>query len=189
MNRHRPLLLTLALLVPLGGGCMPTMTIEEFKASQPPRPVQLDRLDMLLGHWETKGEVRMIGLDEPLHTSGRNTAAWSMDNRVMVDHSDLDMGPMGRMTGMSVWGWDPAIRKYRMWWFDSMGETSQMIVTYDAKRETFFMRGTGQKYGCHTRGKGTIRRIDDDTLEWTWREYDITGLFKMADMKGISRRQ
>ena len=170
-------------------GCMPKMTLESIKQMQPPRPVELDRLEMLLGEWETTGEVRMAVLDEPMRTTGSNIATWALDRRMVVEHASLDMGPLGKMTGMSIWSWDPTIKKYRMWWFDSFGETAEAVVTYDEATETWHMRGTGQKYGYKTSGRGTLRRVDDDTLEWTWKEYDALGLIKFADMKGVSRRK
>ena len=173
----------------LGAGCMPKMSFEDIKQMQPPRAVELDRLEMLLGDWITEGEVSMAVMDEVMRTTGTNHAVWSLDRRMVVDHADLDMGPLGKMTGMSIWSWDPSIKKYRMWWFDSFGETSEAIVTYNESTQTWHMKGKGQKYGYKTSGRGTLRRIDDDTLEWTWKEYDAFGIIQLADMKGISRRK
>lgn len=175
-------------IVPVAG-CMPKMTIESIKQMQPPRPVELDRLEMLLGDWETEGQVVMSVLDEPMRSTGTNSARWALDKRMLVEHAELDMGPLGKMTGMSIWSWDPTIKKYRMWWFDSFGETSEAVVTYDEASETWHMKAKGKKYGHSTSGRGTIRRIDDDTLEWTWKEYVALGLIKVADMKGTSRRK
>ena len=170
-------------------GCMPKMTVDQIKQMQPARPVELDRLDMLLGRWETEGQVKLSVLDEPLRTTGTNEAVWSLDRRMLIEHAELNMGALGKLTGMSIWTWDPSRKKYRMWWFDSFGETSEAMVTYNEATETWHMSGTGQKWGYNTRGRGTLRRIDADTLEWTWQEWDRLGLFKLADMKGLSRRQ
>jgi len=180
---------TLALLTILASGCLPKMTAEELGSFSPDRPEQLDKLDMLLGTWETAGEVRMAILDEVVHTTGTNEAKWSLDRRMLIDQAKLDMGPLGKLTGFTVWTWDDAIGKYRMWWFDSMGEFSEGIVTYDEKRQLWKIRTTGSKYGYSTSGTGTIRRMDDDTLEWTWREGDGWGFITFADMRGVSHRR
>jgi len=182
-------LVVLAMVTGGSAGCMPKMSIEQIKAMQPVRPPQLDRLDMLLGKWETSGEVRMTVLDGVLSTSGSNEATWAMDKRFLVDRADLNMGELGAMTGMSIWTWDPTVRKYRMWWFDSFGETSEATASYNETTRTWHMKARGQKYGHATTGKGTLRQIDENTLEWTWKEYAGLGLIKLADMKGISRRQ
>ena len=142
----------------LVAGCMPKMTVTQIKAIQPARPWQLDRLEMLLGRWTTTGEVTMSVLDSVLKTRGTNEASWSMDRRMLIDHAELEMGELGRLTGMSVWTWDPTRKKYRMWWFDSFGETSEANVTYNEATETWHMSGTGQEWGNNTRGKGTRPR-------------------------------
>jgi len=170
-------------------GCLPKMTPEELGSFERVRPVELERLDMLLGRWETTGEVNMAVLDGVVHTSGTNEAKWSLDRRMVVDQAELDMGPLGKLTGFTIWTWDEAIGKYRMWWFDSMGEFSQGIVTYDESKKQWRIKTSGSKYGYNTSGRGTIRQIDKDTLEWTWREGDGWGLMTFADMHGVSTRR
>jgi hypothetical protein len=178
--------LVLAAILP--AGCMPRMTIQEIADMRPPRPPELDRLDRLVGDWETVGEVRMTVLDEALHT-GRSSARWILDKRFLREDAELELGELGKVTGTSIWSFDPAAGKYHMWWFDSLGETSHAVITFDPRADAWFMRTRGRKYGYATSGRGTLRHLDDDTLEWTWQEFDATGLFRLADMKGVSRRR
>ncbi len=179
----------IALGVVAGAGCMPRMDIQAIKQMQPERPAELDRLDMLLGEWETSGEVRMAVLDEVLSVTGSNSATWELDKRMLVERAELDMGELGKMTGMSIWWWDARARRFRMWWFDSFGEISEAAVRYDEASQTWHMSAKGQKYGHATSGRGTLRRIDENTLAWTWNEYDALGLIKLATMKGTSHRK
>jgi len=189
MQIIRGLRLTTLLVTLTSFGCMPKMSVQDIKNMQPTRPTQLDRLEALLGDWETDGEITMAMLDQPLHTTGANSARWTLDRRFLVEQAEINMGELGKVTGMSIWSWDPAIRKYRMWWFDSLGETSEATVTYNEKTKTWHMKASGQKYGSTTAGRGTLKHIDADTLEWTWKEYDPLGLIQFADMKGTSRRK
>ena len=175
-------------LLLLGMGCIPKMSVEQISQYQPERPAELDRLDMFLGEWETTGTIDLAMLDGPSATSGRNRAEWTLDGYILEDKADLDMGPFGRMKGTTLWTYDPAIDRYRMWWFDTMGETSAVVATFDEARQTWRMKAAGQKYGRRTSGRGTIRRIDDNTLEWTWDEASASGLIRFAKMRGISRR-
>lgn len=168
-------------------GCLPKLSTSDLGQLRPQRPAELDRLEMLLGDWETTGEIRMTVADDVIHTRGHNHAEWSLDRRMFVEHAQLDMGAMGPMSGMSIWTYDEGAKKYRMWWFDSFGETSEAVVKFDEKTSTWHMKATGQKYGYSTSGSGTIRRIDADTLEWTWVERGFK-LLKLAEMKGTSRR-
>jgi|CXWL01.1.fsa_nt_gi hypothetical protein len=179
---------TTACLLLLSLGCIPKMTVEQIREFQPERPVELDRLNMFLGEWETTGTIELAMLDKPFATSGRNQAEWTLDGRVLEDHSDLSMGPFGRMKGKTLWAWDAALGKYRMWWFDTLGETSEVVATFNERTNTWRMKARGQKYGRHTSGRGTIRRIDENTLEWTWNEASASGLIRFAKMRGTSRR-
>lgn len=175
----------LAILLP---GCMPKMTVEQIAGFVPEKPAELDRLNMFLGEWETTGTIELSVLDEPIATSGRNRAAWTLDGYVLEDNADLNMGPFGRVKGTTHWTYDSAIGKYRMWWFDTLGETSTVVATFDERSQTWRMKAAGQKYGRRTSGRGTIRRVDDNTLEWTWDEASASGLIRFAKMRGTSRR-
>ncbi len=169
-------------------GCIPKMSVEQIREFQPERPAELERLNMFLGEWETTGTIEMAFLEAPIATSGRNKAEWTLDGYVLEDRADLDMGPFGRVKGKTLWAWDPALGKYRMWWFDTMGETSDVVATFNERTNTWRMKAKGQKYGRHTSGSGTIRRIDENTLEWTWNEASASGLIRFAKMRGTSRR-
>lgn len=169
-------------------GCMPKMTVEQIAQYAPNRPPELDRLNMFVGDWQTTGTIELAMLDEPIATSGRNHAEWILDGCVVEDQSDLDMGPFGRVKGKTLWAWDPALGKYRMWWFDTLGETSEVVATFNKRTDTWHMKAKGQKHGWRTSGRGTIRRIDDNTLEWTWNEASASGLVRFAKMRGTSRR-
>ena len=177
-----------AVMILFCGGCLPKLSPDDLSQLRPQRPPELEKLNMLLGEWETTGEIRMAVLDAPIHTKGKNRATWSLDGRVVLDQAELDMGPLGPMTGMSLWTWDPQSKKYHMHWFDSFGETSFATVSYHAGSKTWRMKARGQKYGHSTAGHGTLRAIDADTLEWTWNETDSLGWINFAEMKGISRR-
>jgi hypothetical protein len=167
---------------------MPKLSVDQIAQYQPEKPPELARLDMFLGEWETIGTIELAMLDEPIATRGRNRAHWALDGYVLADQADLEMGPFGRIRGTTLWTYDPAIGKYRMWWFDTLGETSSVVATFDDRSQTWRMKAAGQKYGRRTSGRGTIRRIDNNTLEWTWDEASGSGLIRFAKMRGISRR-
>jgi len=184
MKRHSWILVSLVLAT----GCLPKMRPEDLAEFRPERSPETDRLSMLLGDWETAGEIKLIIIDEPIHTKGRNHAEWSLDGRMLVEHEQMDMGPLGPMSGMSVWTYDDGAGKYRMWWFDSFGETSQAVARWDDAAQTWRLRTTGRKYGHSTSGSGTVHKVDDNTLEWTWIERGGLGLIKFATMRGTSHR-
>ena len=39
------------------------------------------------------------------------------------------------------------------------------------------------------KGKGTIKYLDENNVQWEWHEWDGTGLVKIMELKGSSRRK
>lgn len=153
------------------------------------RPVELDRLNALSGKWRTEGEVRMLGLGDPIHTTGKSEANWECDRRLLVERSSFDMGTLGPMSGVSVWSFDARSKHYEMHWFDSFGESAKGTAWFNAKKNTWEMRVRGRNAITDIVADGTIRIVNDDTLEWTWKQYDAWHLLQFADMKGRSVRE
>jgi len=163
------------------------MSNEDLAKMRPSRPEALNRLDMFAGDWDTTGEIRMSVAKEIIPTHGHNHAEWDVDRRLLVDHSQMDMGPMGPMSGLTIWGHDETRNRFRMTWYDSFGEVTTATARYDEKYRTWRLRTIGRMHGFEIRGTGTIRCVDANTLEWTWIER-VWGVYEVAYMKGTSQR-
>ncbi|MCH7839975.1 MAG: DUF1579 family protein [Planctomycetes bacterium] len=173
-------------------GCMPKMTMEEMAQMRPERPVELDKLNAWVGTWKASGTVKMMGIDEEITLSGTSQNAWGVDRWCLLEHGEYEMGAMGKMNGLGVWTWDTKAKRFRSNWFDSMGGTGSGTAKYDEMTRTWTMNMRGKGPGGATRGKGYVRFVDDDTMEWAWQEWpawDLLGLFKFMDMKATSTRQ
>ncbi len=181
---------TLILAACLMPGCAsPGMSLESMKAMMPERSSELDKLNMLAGDWVTEGQVQFIGMDEPIHTTGTSHAQWECDGRFLMDRSDYDMGPLGPLKGVSMWGWDAQRKQFAFWWFDGFGESASGTARYDEGAKTWHITTRGQSTRCNVKNKGTIKVLDDNTLAWTWEQWSVWGFPKYADMKGVSRRK
>ncbi|UCE59693.1 MAG: DUF1579 family protein [Phycisphaerales bacterium] len=170
-------------------GCMPKFTIEDIKNMTPERPVEIDKLEMFVGTWETEAEMNMSGLDEVLTGTGVGTMSWKADKRYLVEESEFDMGELGKMSGMGMWTYDPKSRKYRNYWFDSHGSVGRGTSKYCEESRTWYTKATSRGPWGKTKGKGTTKFVDDNTIEWSWTEWDGSGLFKVMDVSGTSRRK
>ena len=170
-------------------GCMKKLDIQTMKEMKPERPAELDLLNMMVGDWTNTAEIRIRGLDEVLRGTGKSHTAWEADGWCLVERSEFDMGELGKMSGIGIWTWDPKIKKYRNWWFDSRGESSAGTATYDEETRTWRMKSRGRSPHGRTTGRGTVTRVDDDTMEWNWTEWDGLKLIKFAEYSGTSRRK
>lgn len=176
-------------LFALAGCAQNEMNMADMKAPQ--RPAELDQLEPWLGHWEGTWECTMPGADKPIKGVGTNTVSWEADRWVMIERMTGDMGEMGKFSGIGIWTWDPESKAFRNWWYDSWGSSGHGMTTYDAATRTWTTKATGinPMTGEKTSGKGTMKMIGRDQLEWTYTEYDALGLTKTMEMKGTSKRK
>ncbi|MEE9295507.1 MAG: DUF1579 family protein [Phycisphaerae bacterium] len=173
-------------------GCQPTeFDMAEMAAKQKAIPAEMKQLEVFLGKWTSTTETKMFGSDEVMKGSGTSEVKWELGGRYLVGHMTADMGEWGSMEGVDVWTWDPSIKKYRTWWFDDWGMTGSSTATYDPKTRTFRIKGRGRNTldGSTTVNKGMVTIVDDNTMEWSWAEYDALGLVKHFEMTGTEKRQ
>ncbi len=196
LRTQRPIAESIAMLmmtVAIGLTCsaclQPNFDIKTVLAKMPKRAPEMDRLEMLAGEWTTQGNVKMMGLKDTMKTKGQNSATWECDGRFLVERSHFDFGELGPMSGMSIWTWDGDIGKYRMWWFDGFGETATGTATFDEKSDIWHIKTKGKNGWCSIISKGTIKKIDEQTLEWTWDQWDGWHIFRIGEMRGLSKRK
>jgi hypothetical protein len=179
------------LLVVVLAGCQaPKADLDELM-KPPPRPVELDQLEMLVGTWEGAGEMKVAGADEVMTSHGVETTAWEGDKWLLVSRFDYSLGEQGKAIGVGIWTWDPKAKKYRLWAFDNYGYCETGTATYDEDSRTWRLKtksrnpGTGESYV----GEGTLTMPDDDTQEWEFTYWDDWKLNKCFEMAGTSRRK
>lgn len=182
--------LVVSVIILTQSGCMPRdMDLADMKAMMPPPAPQLAELNRLHGDWTTSGTIQFIAAKDPLTTTGSNSAAWECDGRFLVDRSTYDMGPLGKMSGINIWTWDAGSGCYRLWWFDGFGESARGTASFDAKEKAWHIRTRGTNGKCAVVSRGTIRHVDDNHLEWTWKQWDSWRIFKISEMSGTSTRK
>ena len=190
MNRPKASITTLSLgAVVLLAGCMPKMTIEEFKATKPQRPAELDQLNAFAGNWEWEGQAKFAVLDQVLKITGTSEAEWEGDGWYLVIRNLMDMEELGDMKAVEAWTYDAKTKRFRSTWVDSMGSVATGEAWHDQKTDTWHMRSTSYTPFGKTSMKGTARFIDPDHTEWRWSEYTMGGLVKTMEMWGTGKRQ
>lgn len=182
--------LTFAILIATGTvtlfGCtMPKMTMDEFRAMQPEKPAELERLNMFVGSWTTEGTGTFAMLEEPVTFTGENTFEWSDDGWCLVNNETMEMADMDPMGGIGLWTYDPGKGKYVSFWAGSWGSGTG-DAKYDDETGTWHMRGFSSTPQGKSTMTGTVHFVDDDTSEWTFTE--SMGLMKIMDMTATSRR-
>ncbi|MCZ6699733.1 MAG: DUF1579 family protein [Planctomycetota bacterium] len=175
MVRIRSLFVTSMVASIAIGGCSESTggpaEMGEMKA--PPRPAELDMLDMFVGNWTTEGEMKMPGEPEVMISTGTISYEWTLDKKYLVEKWSMKMDEM-EMEASGYWTWDAKAGKYKIWWFDSFGTWATGSSSYDATTKTWSMnsKGTNPMDGKPSWGGGSVKFPDANTMEGTWTEWD-----------------
>lgn len=170
-------------------GCTPELTMDDLKAMKPQRPAELDKLDAFAGEWESTAEMKITGLDEVIAGRGEGTTTWECDGWVLVERGEFEMGELGKMYGIGIYTWDPKAKVYRTWWFDSYGSRAAGKIRYDESKNRWRIKARSRGAWGDQVSEGTIDFVDENTMEWTWTEWDGLKLFKTVEMTGTSKRK
>jgi hypothetical protein len=185
---------TMALGLILAGtllvGCQqPKMTWEQMW-EQPDRPAELDVLNQFVGTWQQTAHMECKFIEGPYDGTGVGTAKWDADGWALVWHFDYNAPDGSVMRGVETWVWDAKAKKYRTYALDNYGYMMQGTAKYDADTRTFKSSWKGRNLleGKTTKGSGTMRFIDDNTVEWDFSMWDGWHLVKIMEMSGTMTR-
>jgi len=168
------------------------MNAETMKQMRPPRPLELEHLAVLIGKWDTSAETRMICLNMILPVRGVTENSWAGDGWCMIERGEYEMGELGTIHETGVWTWDSKGKRFSTWRCDSFGGTRIGTAKFDEASRTWTLKAKRHGSWGSSTDRGTIKIVDDNTLEWTWDEWsgwDPLRLFKMAEFRGTSRRK
>lgn len=166
----------------------PKMTMAEMM-KMPPRAAELDQLSAFVGTWEgtSEGIAHMAG-GEKVTGSGTETYVWECDKRVLLNRMQWKMGDC-TMHGIGIWRWNAGAKKFDTFWTSDFGDVGHGQAWYDAETKTWHMRGKGDMGGHTSVGEGTMKMVDNNTMEWSWVEWNSWKTEKTMEMKGTSKRK
>src|SRR5579884_2094948 len=106
------------------------LTIPLYAQMGPPTPApELKKLDFLAGNWTSEGTIN----PSPGMPGGKfretTHAEWMEGNFFLIEHSDGDMGPMGRIKELAGMGYDSDRKVYTYTAFSSTGQSESATGT------------------------------------------------------------
>lgn len=167
-------------------------TVESMKKWCPPRAMELDMLNILVGTWDMTGEMKPADSDaKPLKMTGAMTFQWDADKRLLVGRMEGKVENEIVMHSLEVWSWDPSHKRFMMTWQDGSGHVGKGYAKWDSTKREFKMAANGKdlNQGMEFAGKGYMRFSDDRTMNMTWNDYDSLGLFKMFESTATAKKR
>lgn len=181
--------LTMTLLI----GCEQPATSMEQAMKAPPRPAELDMLDKWVGNWNGTGEMTMYTKEgaKPMTATYNERIEWIAGRQFLLSRSEMNMGEGETMQMAGIMGWDKNEQEIHGWNFMSNGDTETMEMEYNQTAGIWEMEGQGKNpmTGQSARSEGTMKMVDDNTIEWQFTMWDSWKLNKVMDGKGTSKKQ
>lgn len=125
-----------------------------------PLPPELKALERLVGSWDT------VAISKPaewtpkeIRTTSKVTRKWVLDGRFLQDTSEGSDG----QESFSLMTFDPQMKKYRSWWFNSEGNRNKAVGERNEETESMAFRA---ELDDGLVARSSVRFIDKDRHIW-----------------------
>lgn len=141
----------------------------KLEKADPPLPTELKVLERLVGSWDAVAVSKPAEwTPKEVRTTSKITRKWVLDGHFLQETSESSDGT----EGLWLMTFDPQMKKYRSWWFNSEGNVSKTAGDSDAIAETMSF-SSDLDDGLVSRS--SLRFIDDDHHDWRVVITDGTG--------------
>ena len=170
------------------GGCAQKQ--ENMVMTPPPRPAALDRLDMWVGTWDNVGEMKACN-GQVMKSHSTHDVKWDLNKTLLIERLSGEMEGMGPLNGIGIYSYDCREKEFNYRYYGEHGDTMHGELDYNEKTGVWTMetKGYDPMMKMTTSGKGTFKFPDNQTIEWTWKEWDGLHLTKLFEGHGTVRRK
>ena len=168
--------------------CVVLITAAAMEAQMaPPSPApELKKLDFMTGDWAAEGTMTM-GPGSPTTKWTMTTHAdWMDGNFFLVEHSDGDLGAMGKIKELAVMGYDPDKKVYTYHAFNNMGEAESATGTVDG--DTWTWTSDEHMNGMTFKGRYTMKVLSPNSYNMKF-ELSQDGTNWMTGMEGKATKK
>ncbi len=168
--------------------CCALLTAVSMQGQAPPPPgAELQKLDFLTGHWTAEGSYTPGPPGTPSSKwSGSSDIEWMDGKYFLIEHNDMNLGPMGKIKEMAVYGYDSDQKVYTYTAFDSMGEAEKSTGTVNG--DTWVWNSDEKMGGVPMKGRFTMKVLSP-TLYTMKFELSQDGTNWMTGMEGTATKQ
>lgn len=153
---------------------------------RPPAP-ELKKLDFLTGNWTAEGTMTAGPPGTPTTKWTMTThAEWLDGNYFLVEHSDGDLGPMGKMKELAVMGYDTDHNAYTYNAFSSSGEAESATGNVDG--DTWTWLSDEHMNGQTFKGRFTMKVLSPTSYTMKF-ELSQDGTNWMTGMEGKATKK
>ena len=128
--------------------------------AEPPLPTELKILERMIGNWDaTYVSKPAEWTPQELRTTSKVTRKRILDGYVIQDTCEISDGT----ETIALTSYDPQMKAYRAWWFNSEGNKSKSTGQWNSDSKTISYQSD---LGNGITVRNSVRFIDNDNEEW-----------------------
>lgn len=159
---------------------------------KPAVPAEMAKLNGLIGDWQGEFSMMPAGVTDPaqaMKMTSKTKIEPVLDGMFLRETMEGDMGEMGKMSGVSMYSYDPHQKEYRTFWFSNWGEAVEGDMEHDEKSGEWRMSWKGHSpTGQPVIGEAVMKLTDSNTLTWSMTEWDSWHMKKLMTGSGTAKR-
>ena len=173
-------------LLPLLFACFLVNTLHAQMGLPTPAP-ELKKLEMFAGDWTAEGTMTAGPPGTaPSKWTANTHAEWMDGNFFLVEHNEMDLGPMGKGKELTVMGFDTDKKVYTYKSFSSMGQAESSTGTVDGDTWTWL---SDEHFGGMTmKGRYTMKVLSPTSYTMKF-ELTPDGTNWMTAMEGKATKK
>ena len=156
----------------------------KIEKSDPPLPPELKLLERMIGDWDATSVSKPAEwTPRELNTTSHVTRTWVLDGSFVQDTSKISDGT----ESFALTSFDPQMKAYRSWWFNSEGNSSKSTGQWDSASKTISFQSD---LGNGITSRSSVRFVDNNNEEWNVVIKDGDGkLYLDLNVKATRRKE
>ena len=130
------------------------------ETADPALPTELKILERMIGNWDATSVSKPAEwTPQEVRTTSKVTRKWILDGHFVQDTAEISDGTQS----IALTSYDPQMKAYRAWWFNSKGNKSTPTGQWDSGSKTISYQSD---LGNGITARNSVRFIDMDNEEW-----------------------
>jgi uncharacterized protein (TIGR02246 family) len=127
----------------------------------------LKDLEWMLGEWVNESDDELVS----------TTCSWSDNGSFLIRQFDVKIEGAVALSGTQRIGWDPLLKQFRTWVFDTEGGFAEGLVSHDEDNDRWIVKSAGVRAdGKPITVTSAFMPLDQDRIGWQTIERTVGGV-------------
>jgi uncharacterized protein (TIGR02246 family) len=141
--------------------------ITDETPDEPSAHEHLEDLQWMLGEWVNESDDELVS----------TTCSWADNGSFLIRQFDIKIEGTVALSGTQRIGWDPLLKQFRTWVFDTEGGFAEGLISRDDDGDRWIIKSTGVRAdGQAITVTSAFTPLDQDRIAWQTLERTVGGV-------------